>query len=81
MCVRLSNLNIKGVDKKHTRDGNTTVLNVKKVKEHFKIDQDEFIDEQPESVPEVEIPLEIIQKPKTKKSSKVNTCCLDISDE
>jgi len=81
LCVRLSNLNIKGVDKKHTRDGNTTVLNVKKVKEHFKIDQDEFIDEQPESVPEVEIPLEIIQKTKTKKSSKVNTCCLDISDE
>jgi hypothetical protein len=72
-------LNIKGVDKKHTRDGNSTVLNVKKVKEHFKID--EFIDEEPEPTPEVEIPIEIIPKPKTKKSLKVNTCHLDFNDE
>jgi hypothetical protein len=81
LSVRLSNLNIKGVDKKHTRDGNSTILNVKKVKEHFKIDQDEFVDEEPEPTPEVEIPIEIIQKPKTKKSAKVNTCHLDFNDE
>ena len=81
LSVRLSNLNIKGVDKKHTRDGNSTILNVKKVKEHFKIDQDEFIDEEPEPTPEVEVPIEIIQKTKTKKSSKVNTCHLDFNDE
>ena len=81
LSVRLSNLNIKGVEKKHTRDGNATILNVKKVKEHFKIDQDLFIDEEPEPIPEVEIPVEIIQKPKIKKISKVNICHLDFTDE
>ena len=81
LSVRLSNLNIKGVEKKHTRDGNSTILNVKKVKEHFKIDQDLFIDEEPEPIPEVEIPVEIIQKPKIKKISKVNICHLDFTDE
>ena len=80
LSVRLANLNIKGVDKKHTRDGNSTIINVKKVKEHFKIDLDLFIDEEPE--PEVEVPIEIIQKPKVKKLSKViNTCHLDFNDE
>ena len=68
-------------DKKHTRDGNASILHVKKVKEHFKIDQDEFIDEEPEPTPEIEVPIEVIQKPKTKKSSKVNTCHLDFNDE
>lgn len=81
LSVRLSNLNIKGVDKKHTREGNSTVLNIKKIKQHFKIDPDEFIDDEPEPVPEVEIPIEVIQKPKTKKASKVNTCLLDLRDE
>ena len=83
LSVRLSNLNIKGVDKKHTRDGNSTIQNVKKVKEHFKIDQDEFIDDEPtlEPTPEMEIPIEVITKSKTKKTSKVNTCHLDFNDE
>ena len=65
--------------KKHTRDGNSTIINVKKVKEHFKIDLDLFIDEEPE--PEVEIPIEIIQKQKVKKSKVVDTCHLDLIDE
>jgi hypothetical protein len=77
LSVRLANLNIKGIDKKHTRDGNATVFDVKKVKEHFKIGQDEFIDEEPE--PEEEKPIEIVKK--VKKLSKVNTCCLDFDDE
>lgn len=79
LAVRLSNLNIKGVEKKHTRDGNSTVLNVKKIKEHFKINQDEFIDDEPEN-PEIEKPVEIF-KQKTKKNSKINTCNLDLSDD
>jgi hypothetical protein len=48
-----------------------------KVKDHFKIGQDEFIDEEPE--PEEEKPIEIIRK--VKKLSKVNTCCLDFNDD
>ena len=80
LSVRLSNLNIKGLEKKHTRDGNATVLIVKKVKEHFKINPDEFIDDEPE--PEEEKPLEIVHKVKAvKKSSKVNTCQLDLMDD
>ena len=61
------------------RDGNSTIINVKKVKEHFKIDLDLFIDEEPE--PEVEVPIEVIQKPKVKKSKVVDTCHLDLIDE
>ena len=79
LSVRLANLNIKGIDKKHTRDGNATIFDVKKVKEHFKIGQDEFIDEEPEPGPEEEKPIEIIRK--VKKLSKVNTCCLDFNDD
>ena len=79
LSVRLANLNIKGVDKKHTRDGNATVFDVKKVKAHFKVDQDEFIDEESEEEPEEEKPIEVISK--VKKISKVNTCCLDFNDD
>jgi hypothetical protein len=36
--VKIKNLNINGIEKgKHTRDGNTTIYNIEKLKKHFKI--------------------------------------------
>ena len=97
LSVRLSNLNIKGIEKKHTREGNATLLNIKKVKEHFKIDLDLFVDEEPAASPQpatsplarlqpedekpAASPVEIFQKSKVKKSSKSNSCLLDLRDE
>jgi hypothetical protein len=75
LMVRIANLNINGIEKKHTKDGNASVFNVKEIKEHFQIDSDEFIDEII-----IEKPIEAIVKAiKTKRS--VNTCHLDISDD
>jgi hypothetical protein len=58
--VKLSNLKIDGIEKgKHTKKGDTKLLDVDKLKKHFNIDQDVFIDE----------PITVLKKVKTKKSS------------
>lgn len=69
LAVRLSNLNIKGCTKKKTRINNLTVLDVKEVRKHFKIDQ--FIDEDEE-------PSIIINNIKAKSNTNFTEYSLDI---
>lgn len=70
LAVRLSNLNIKGVSKKKTRLNNLTVLDVKEVRKHFKIDQ--FIDDDEDEEPVINI------ETKTKSKNSFIASSLDI---
>jgi len=67
-AVKLSNLNIGGFEKgKHTKKGDFKVLDIQKMRKHFKLDQDVFVDE----------PIVIQEKKKEKKKINYN---LDLSD-
>ena len=78
LTVKISSLNIDGIEKgSHTRIGNTKKYDIKKIKHHFKLDDDEFTEDIEEVKPIVDV------KPisKTTKKKVVNTCLLDIMDE